>query len=84
MTRFEILLENMEKARLEKRNGEINRRLAESLQNRTKEEVVAQMLGELTIVVGSGTVLSTAKRWAKRPQMLADGCKTLDFCGEKV
>ena len=84
MTRFEILLENMEKARLEKRNGEINRRLAESLQNRTKEEVVAQMLGELTIVVGSGTVLSTTKRWAKRPQMLADGRKTLDFCGEKV
>lgn len=84
MTRFEILLENMEKARLEKRNGEINRRLAESLRNRTKEEVVAQMLGELTIVVGSGTVLPTAKRWAKRPQMLADGRKTLDFCGEKV
>ena len=71
MTKFEILIEKMEKNRSERRNEEINRLLAEGLRTRTREEVIAQMMGELTIVVGSGAVLATAKTLAKQPEMLA-------------
>ena len=67
MTKFDVLVEKMEQARFEKRNEEINRRLAVSLHTRTREEVVAQMLGELTVFVGSGVILSNAKS----PEMLA-------------
>ena len=84
ITKFDTAVEKMENARFERRNEEINRRLMASLKSRTREEVVSQMLGELTIVVGSGAVLSTAKTLTKQPQMLLESRKTLDFFGEKV
>ena len=57
MTKFDEYVERREEERSRARNAEINRVLLESLKTRTKEEVVAKMLGELIFPIGVSNVL---------------------------
>lgn len=57
-TRFDEYVERREEERTRARNAEINRLLLEGLTTRTKEEVIARMLGELTFPIGTATILT--------------------------
>ena len=60
MTKFDEYVERREEERIRARNAEINRVLLESLKTRTKEEVVAKMLGELIFPIGVSNVLTAS------------------------
>ena len=60
MTKFDEDVERREEERSRARNAEINRVLLESLKTRTKEEVVAKMLGELIFPIGVSNVLTAS------------------------
>lgn len=60
MTKFDEYVERREEERSCARNAEINRVLLESLKTRTKEEVVAKMLGELIFPIGVSNVLTAS------------------------
>ena len=60
MTKFDEYVERREEERSRARNAEINRVLLESLKTRTKEEVVAKMLGELIFPIGVSNVLTAS------------------------
>lgn len=68
-TKFDEYVERLAEERRKRRNEEINRALAIGLATRTREQVIAQMLGELTFIVGTGTVL-TANEGVKSAEML--------------
>ncbi len=63
MTKFDVYAENLATKRAERRNEEINRRLAISLTTKTHEEVVAELFSSLTVILGVGD-LQTAKTFA--------------------
>ena len=69
MTKFDEYVERREEERIRARNAEINRVLLESLKTRTKEEVVAKMLGELIFPIGVSNVL-TASSGVKEARVL--------------
>lgn len=54
MTKFDVYVENLITAREEKRDTELNARLEKSLLAKTREEVVAELLGGLTVILGVG------------------------------
>ena len=60
MTKFDEYVERREEERSRARNAEINRVLLQSLKTRTKEEVVAKMLGELIFPIGVSNVLTAS------------------------
>ena len=60
MTKFDVYVESLGRAREEKRNEEFNACLVKSLLTKTHEEAVAELFGNLTIIVGMGDV-QTAK-----------------------
>ena len=68
-TKFDEYVERLAEERRKRQNEEINRALAIGLATRTREQVIAQMLGELTFIVGTGTVL-TANEGAKSAEMV--------------
>ena len=52
MTKFEVYAEKVHALREKRRNDELNLQLAIGLQTKTREEVVSELLGELTVTVG--------------------------------
>ena len=52
MTKFDGYIERMEQRRKQRREDELNFELLTSLQTRTKEEVVADMIKGLTFIAG--------------------------------
>ena len=56
MTNFDIYVESLGVIREEKRNEEFNVRLTNSLLTRTHEEVVAELMQGLTVILGVGDV----------------------------
>lgn len=61
MTKFEAYAERVHALREKRRNEELNLQLALGLQTRTREEVVQELMGELTFIVGSSDVLCAAQ-----------------------
>lgn len=59
MTGFEGYIERMEARRRERREEALNFELLTSLRTRTREEVIADMLGGLTFIAGVSTVLQS-------------------------
>ncbi|MBE7084950.1 MAG: hypothetical protein E7368_02720 [Clostridiales bacterium] len=56
MTKFDVYVENLSRAREERRNEKYNARLTNSLLTRTHEEVVAELMQGLTVILGVGDV----------------------------
>ena len=54
MTKFDVYVENLITAREERRDMELNARLEKSLLMKTREEVVAELFGNLTVILGVG------------------------------
>ena len=54
MTKFDVYVENLITAREERRDMELNARLEKSLLAKTREEVVAELFGNLTVILGVG------------------------------
>ena len=69
MTKFDEYVERREEERNRARNAKINRVLLKSLKTRTREEVVANMLGELIFPIGISNVL-TANNGVKEASAL--------------
>ncbi len=66
MTKFEAYAEKVHALRERRRNDELNLQLAIGLQTKTREEVVAELLGELTVVVGVSDLLCARSKSACR------------------
>lgn len=66
MTKFEAYAEKVHALREKRRNEELNLQLAIGLRTRTREEVVAELLGELTVVVGVSDLLCTQQEGVRR------------------
>ena len=63
MTKFDVMEEKLLVKRAERRNEELNRRLAISLSTKTHAEVVAELFSSLTVILGVGDV-QTEKTFA--------------------
>ena len=70
MTKFDVYAEKVRALREKRRNEEVNLQLAIGLQTRTHAEVVQELMGELTFIVGSRDILCAAQD-AKRVELLA-------------
>ena len=70
MTKFDVYAEKVRALREKRRNEEWNLQLAIGLQTRTREEVVQELMGELTFIVGSHDILY-AVQGAKSLELLA-------------
>ena len=66
MTKFEAYAEKVHALREKRRNEELNLQLAIGLRTRTREEVVAELLGELTVVVGVSDLLCAQQEGVRR------------------
>lgn len=66
MTKFEAYAEKVHALREKRRNEELNLQLAIGLRTRTREEVVAELWGELTVVVGVSDLLCTQQEGVRR------------------
>lgn len=66
MTKFEAYAEKVHALREKRRNEELNLQLAIGLQTRTREEVVAELLGELTVAVGVSDLLCAEREGVHR------------------
>ena len=62
MTKFEAYAEKVHALREKRRNEELNLQLAIGLRTKTREEAVAELLGELTVVVGVSDLLCTVSK----------------------
>ena len=62
MTKFDGYIERMEEKRRARREEALNFELLTSLQTRTKEEVIAEMMNGLTFIAGVSTVFSAQSR----------------------
>lgn len=69
MTKFEGYIERMEEKRRERREEALNFELLTSLQTRTREEVIAEMMSGLTFIAGVSTVFA-AQRGTERAKTL--------------
>ena len=63
MTKFDVMEEKLLVKRAERRNEELNRRLAISLSTKTHAEMVAELFSFLTVILGVGDV-QTEKTFA--------------------
>lgn len=70
MTKFDVYAEKVRALREKRRNEEWNLQLAIGLQTRTREEVVQELMGELTFIVGSRDILYDVQG-AKSLELLA-------------
>lgn len=70
MTKFDVYAEKVRALSEKRRNEELNLQLAIGLQTRTREEVVQELMGELTFIVGSRDILY-AVQGAKSLELLA-------------
>ena len=70
MTKFDVYAEKVHALREKRRNEEVNLQLAIGLRTRTREEVVQELMGELTFIVGSRDIVC-ATQGAKRVELLA-------------
>ncbi len=66
MTKFEAYAEKVHALREKRRNEELNLQLAIGLRTRTREEVVAELLGGLTVVVGVSDLLCAQQEGVRR------------------
>ena len=62
MSKFEAYAEKVHALREKRRNEELNLQLAIGLRTKTREEAVAELLGELTVVVGVSDLLCTVSK----------------------
>ena len=63
MTKFDVYMENLLQKREAKRDAEINEKLALRLHTRSYEETVAELLQNLTVIIGVRDVIgNTAER----------------------
>ena len=67
MTKFDGYIERIEQRRKQRREDELNFELLTSLQTRTKEEVVADMIKGLTFIAGVSNFIQaeSAQKHAK-------------------
>ena len=70
MTKFDVYAEKVRALREKRKNEEVNLQLAIGLRTRTREEVVQELMGELTFVVGSCDIVC-ATQGTKRVELLA-------------
>ena len=70
MTRFDGYIERMEERRKAQREETLDFELLTSLQTRTKEQVIADILGGLTFIVGVSSFMGAESRGKQTKELV--------------